>query len=427
MAYLSPASQSRSGMSRPLVKALFLASCLLSIVSFYTTQQGMVLYLNGWFSVLAALGVQIALVMVAWLIGFSKGGRGLLIAVYAITAVVSIGFSYVSLYTWFSARERPAQIERALYDRLGAVSTETGRLLTAAIAEGRQHALALEEMTEAERSHGFISKAQDSDPYLAVVRESVGREAQTYQGTVREGAGAGPRYTAFERYAKMARQSVAQMEASQRGLADLRAQSKPLDPTDKQLRAFHQVYDAIPWNDVEQTLHQGKIERPAPPAYTEFVDQSVSGQEDLMVAFSELFTAPSSRHIFSFTLAAFIDIIVFLLAYASGPYFFGSPEQRWYVAGAALDATHDQVFLRDFLRKLEPGPRSLPRVNAAKLSPGETQFCLQLAAKNLASEENVEGQRYYVLDHSLHESLMDALNASAMPLRADTRRAPAEA
>ena len=28
--------------------------------------------------------------------------------VYAITATVSIAFSYVSLYTWFSARERPA-------------------------------------------------------------------------------------------------------------------------------------------------------------------------------------------------------------------------------------------------------------------------------------------------------------------------------
>lgn len=427
MAFPSPAPQSRGGMSRPLVKVLFFASCLLSIVSFYTTQQGMALYLNGWFSILAALGVQIALVMVAWLIGFSKGGRALLIAVYTITAVVSIGFSYVSLYTWFSARERPAQIQRALYDRLGAASTETARLLSAAIAEGRNHTLALEEMTEAERSHGFISKAQDSDPYLAAVRESVGREAQTYQGTVREGAGSGPRYTAFERYAKLARQTVAQMETSQRALADLRAQAKPLDPTDKQLRAFHQVYDAIPWNDVEQALHQGTLQRPAVPAYAEFVDQTVSGQEDLMVAFSELFTAPSSRHIFSLTLAAFIDIIVFLLAYASGPYFFGSPEQRWYVAGAALDATHDQVFLRDFLRKLEPGPRSLPRVNAARLTPGETQFCLQLAAKNLAAEENADDQRYYVLDHSLHESLMDALNAGAMPLRADTRRAPAEA
>jgi len=427
MAYVSSHNGSQASANRPLVKVLFLASCLLSIVSFYTTEQGMALYLNNWFSILAALGIQLSLVMVAWMIGFSKGSRGLLIAVYAITATVSIGFSYVSLYTWFASRERPATVQRTLYDHLGTVSTDTERILTGAVAEGRKHALALEEMTTAERDHGFISKAQDSDPYLAGVREAVGREAETYSGTVREGSGSGPRYTAFERYAKIARQSVGQMEASQRALADVRAQLKPLDPTEKQLRVFHQVYDAIPWSDVEQTLHQGKIERPVVPAYSDFIDQSVSGQEDLMRSFTELFTAPTPRHIFSFTLAAFIDIIVFLLAYASGPYFFGSPEQRWYTAGAALDATHDQVFLRDFLRKVEAGPRGLPRVDAARLTPGEIQFCLQLAAKNMASQEAQDGHFYYVLDGNLHESLLESLDAGSPHMRSNPRSSAAEA
>src|SRR6204780_684735 len=95
-----------SGVSRPMVQALFVASCLLSVVSWYTTFAGMRLYLSVWFSVLASLGIQTALVLVAWLIGFSTslkhaGCRPLLIAVYVITAVVSIAFSYTSLYTWF--------------------------------------------------------------------------------------------------------------------------------------------------------------------------------------------------------------------------------------------------------------------------------------------------------------------------------------
>jgi len=93
-----------------MVKVLFVATCLLSIVSWYTTEQGMALYLSVWFAVLASLGVQGALVCVAWLIGFTKSRRTLLGLVYAITATVSIAFSYVSLYTWFSARERPAAV-----------------------------------------------------------------------------------------------------------------------------------------------------------------------------------------------------------------------------------------------------------------------------------------------------------------------------
>ena len=105
---MSPAGAREFSPIRPLVAGLFLSSCLLSIVSWYTTQQGMALYLSAWFSFVASLGVQSALVLVAWLIGFTKTNRALLIAVYAVTAAISISFSYVSLYTWFSSRERPA-------------------------------------------------------------------------------------------------------------------------------------------------------------------------------------------------------------------------------------------------------------------------------------------------------------------------------
>src|SRR6266404_3735035 len=121
-------------LMRPIVAGLFVSSCLLSIVSWYTTQQGMALYLSPWFSLLASLGVQSALVLVAWLIGFSKTKRALLIGVYVVTAAISISFSYVSLYTWFSSRERPATVERKLYDLLNDNADHVGQLLSAGIA-----------------------------------------------------------------------------------------------------------------------------------------------------------------------------------------------------------------------------------------------------------------------------------------------------
>src|SRR5438093_12519023 len=163
MALIASSPGTEWSTTRPIVAGLFLSSCLLSIVSWYTTQQGMALYLSPWFSLLASLGVQSALVLVAWLIGFSKTSRTLLIAVYAVTAVISIAFSYVSLYTWFSNRERPATIERKLYDVLNENAGQVEQQLSAGIAEGQKHALALEEMTVAEKEHGYISRAQDAD------------------------------------------------------------------------------------------------------------------------------------------------------------------------------------------------------------------------------------------------------------------------
>src|SRR5271170_2825051 len=256
MAFASAnSSQDLTGVSRPMVQALFVASCLLSIVSWYTTFEGMRLYLAVWFSVLASLGLQTALVLVAWLIGFSSslgssssgtraiGGRALLIGVYIVTAIVSIAFSYTSLYTWFSARERPATIERKLYDALSDSAGQTGKLLTSAIDEQQKHVLALQEMTEAEKTHGLISRAQDADSYLANIRAAVAREAQTYADNYKEGAGAEIRYSAFDRYTKLAEQSLGRMQRSQTELAAFVSNSKPLDSTERQLQVYRQVYD----------------------------------------------------------------------------------------------------------------------------------------------------------------------------------------
>ena len=421
------ASGSVNATARPMVVALFVSSCLLSIVSWYTTMQGMALYLSGWFALLASLGIQTALVLVAWLVGFTKSRRALLITVYAITAIVSVAFSYVSLYTWFSARERPAIVERQLYDQLTATAAQTEERLSEAVAEAQKHVLALDEMTEAEKKHGYISRAQDADPYLAGVREAVAREARTYQDGYKEGTGEGVRYTAFDRHTKIARQSLAQIQQWKQSVADFRSQLKPADPSDKQLRAYHQVFDTIAWTDIERTLHSGTVVRPEAPKYADFVDRSASGQEDLMLAFTELVGAPTSRHLFSLALAAFIDIVIFLLAYASGPYLLGSPEQRWCAGSAAVDDADDQVFLRDFLRKVTSGTQGTARVEADLLTPGERQLCLVLAGKGLAATVEDDGRTHYLLDPSFQETMLEALSSRSLPLRAAARRAPAGA
>jgi hypothetical protein len=417
-----PRGAGADALGRPLVASLFVSSALLSIVSWYTTQQGMALYLSPWFSVVASLGIQSALVLVAWLVGVSEGRRGLLIAVYVVTATVSVAFSYVSLHTWFASRERPATIERALYDQLDAAAGRSQELLTAALAEGQNHVLALEEMTTAEKAHGYISRAEDQDPYLARIRAAVAREAESYGASYSEGQGAGLRYTAFARHAALARQKLARLSESQRSLAAFRAGLKPLDPTEQQLRGFRQVFDAIPWSDVREALH-AEVRVPTLPAYSDFVDRTASGQEDLVIAFTELFTAPTGRHLMAFTLAAFIDVIVFLLAYASGPFFFGAPEARWVAAAAALDAADQQLFVRGLLRKASSGPQGLPRVELDSMSPGERQLCLVLGSRGLAALVVEQGRRGYLLDAAFHQRLVETLAERSLALRASAEAA----
>ncbi|PWT80298.1 MAG: hypothetical protein C5B57_12475 [Blastocatellia bacterium] len=404
-------------LTRPIVLGLFVATCLLSIVSWYTTYRGMALYLSVWFSFLASLGIQTSLVLVAWLIGFTRERRPLLIAVYGMTALVSIGFSYGSLYTWFSSQERPARVQRRLYDNLNEAVGKTETTFVEAIAEGQKHVLALEELTAAEKTLGHVSRAEDADPYLRQVREAVAKEAQTYAAVYREGAGEGVRYTAFDRYLKLARQSLERIEEGHRALTAFRTQAKPLDSSEQQLRAFGEVVDRLPWDDVEATLHGRRVQRAAVPAYADFVDRTVTNQEDLVLAFQELFTDPNSRHVFALSLAAFIDVIVFLLAFASGPHFFGTAEQRWVAAAAAVDGLDEQVFARNFISKVTAGLRGTAKVEAAALTPGERQLCLALQAKDLATASTEKDAFVFLLDLAVHERLLDLLVRPGISLR----------
>lgn len=416
--------QGVAALGRPLVAGLFVSSALLSVVSFYTTQQGMALYLSPWFSFLASLGIQSAMLLVAWLVGVAEARRGLLVAVYAITASVSIAFSYVSLHTWFAARERPATIERALYDRLDAALGRSLELVTAALAEAQGHVLALEEMTAAERTHGWVARAADQDPYLARVRAAVAREAESYRASYPEGQGSGLRYTAFERHTALARQSLARLSQAQRSLAAFRAGLAPLGSSEHQLKGARQVVDTLPWSDVREALH-AEFEVPSLPAYSDFVDRAASGQEDLVIAFRELVFAPSSRHVIALALAAFIDVVIFLLAYASGPFFFGAPEARWIAAAAALDAVDPQLFARGLLRKAEAGPQGLPQLELGSLSAGEHQLLVVLASRGLAAPLAEVGRNAYLVDAGFHRRLLESLAEPGLRLRA-TRRDAAE-
>jgi hypothetical protein len=402
----------------PLVGGLFVASAMLSVVSWYTTFEGMSLYLSRWFALLASTGIQVALLFVAWLIGVGGARRAQLITVYGITAVVSIAFSYVSLYRWFSERERPALVRRELYDRLSDTAAQADATLASAAAEARKHTLALEEMAQAEKSHGHISRAADSDPYLNRVREAVAREASGTAAAYREGAGAGVRYTAFERHARLARESQQSIDAARAAIASWRAAAKADAPAEHQLRSFHAAFDSVPWTEVNDALHSARAARPEPPALADYVDNTSGGQEDLLLAFSELLASPGPRHAFSFILAAFIDIIIFLLAFAAGPHLAGSPEQRLTAAAAALDSLDAQVFLRGLLRKFSAAPGALARVPAAGLSPGEQQFLLMLAARGLATQGDDPANPSWLLDSATHSSLLDSLADPGLPLRA---------
>lgn len=416
--FLNPSHSNAPG-NRPLVLGLFASTCLLSIVSWYTTWQGMALYLTGWFAFLAALGIQSALVLVAWLVGQARSGKALLMGVYAVTATVSIAFSYASLHTWFAAKERPAQVERRLFDTLQGSAGASEQLLADAEAEQGKHVLALESLAASERSQGFASLSRDADPYLARIREAVAEEARGLGAAAKEAPGAGVRHAAFERHVRLARQEWEQLQAARKALSAFKSGLKPLAPSEQQIRAYRETFDAIPWKVVETSLHGARFEKPVVPVLQDHLDATASGQEDLLLAFQELFSTPTSRHLLAFLLAAFIDLVVFLVAAASAPHLAGSPEQRACAAAAALDGVEAQVLTRNLLCKLEADVRGLARIPFHGLTPGERHLCLALCAHRQAT---CQESGHFLLEMETLLHLAESLTPPGIALRTAAAR-----
>ena len=243
--------------------------------------------------------------------------------------------------------------------------------------------VALEEMTEAGKRVGYLAKAVDADLYLAKVRKAVAEEAQC---------------SAFARYVRLAQQTQAQIDGVRQGLEPWRSPAKPTDASSEQLRGFHAAYDGIPRADVTSTRHNGTIAWPSVPSLAEFVDQTGSGQEELMLAFTELFSVPTGRHVF------------FAIALVSS----GAPESQWARGAAALDSLDAQVFAHDFLRKVGVAPGGLARLSDEGLSSGEKQLPLLLRNRGLAT--HADGG--FLLHPAYHASLVERLAVRGVPLRA---------
>jgi hypothetical protein len=60
----------------------------------------------------------------------------------------------------------------------------------------------------------------------------------------------------------------------------------------------------------------------------------------------------------------------------------------------------------------------MARVEPEKLSGGEQQLCLVLVSKGLALIQEDDGKRYYLLDQTIHELLLESLATQGLPLRA---------
>jgi hypothetical protein len=308
---------------------LLWASFVAAAVSLMTTGMGLRRYLSVVLAWPLALAVQAGLFGLAWLIAVGRRNlRPLVIAIYLVTMPFSVVFSYVMLQSEFTAKIKPQEARRALYDELRTNAAEVSSTLSAGITASEEVALRLGSWLEMEKEAGWTMSTCDDEEhcYLDGVCRRVGRKIENWERSqglqYRQGPGEALIYGLLET-------EIGAVERIQGTLVDYRDEwtaneelfASGLDNRER-LRRWDAGLGGFPQDDLEAILCRAAAP-PPPPAYGSFARDAADGDETPVYAFQDLTAIFEPDHdlgrsdyptVFAFGLAAFIDLFVLLVA-----------------------------------------------------------------------------------------------------------------
>lgn len=308
---------------------LLIAAIISAVVSFFTTALGLLHYLSFILALPLALAVQMGLFGLAWLIGFGhKRIRPLMIALYLITMIFSVTFSYVFLQSELVEKVKPVEAQRKLFDDIRDKMTSFGNILNEGINEGQFLSTKLQMWLEAEEEKGWATKTCEEETHCYLqdvcsrVRGKIELWEEKFGRPYREGPGRELIHESLDEEHQAAVQIHNRLQDFRDNTwsqSDILAEG--LSNRDR-LTRFDQLIAGIPKRDLEAVLCREVI-LPISPQYEDYARDSALREEKQLYAFNDLMDIMSGGRgikrsdyptIFALGLAIFIDLFVLIVA-----------------------------------------------------------------------------------------------------------------
>jgi hypothetical protein len=176
---------------------IYIGTLLISVVSFFTTYLGLTIIVTDWLALLGSLGLQLAMLGIAWNIMHIKGSRFPYVVVFAVAACFSIFFSYANFNSNLKASTRAL---RARADHAAAsrpVMRQYAARAKEALFRGGYQVGRIGDLLEMEAREGWATRIDEGsrDEYVQEVIEGARRTVASWrehQGTdYRQGSGEG--------------------------------------------------------------------------------------------------------------------------------------------------------------------------------------------------------------------------------------------
>ncbi|MEE9443168.1 MAG: hypothetical protein V3V99_10945 [candidate division Zixibacteria bacterium] len=302
----------------------------LSVLSFFTTFYGLKIILEPPLALVGSLGLQIAMLGIAWNLMKIRENRISYVAVFTITAVFSIFFSFANFDSSLKVDLRETEARKNY-------SEAVRPLLNEYIQKGRQASLKgdyqverLNTLMQMEEEKGWATVVDEGtqDEFIQSVIDGARLMIDSWrasQGTdYRQGSGRGiiteyliNRHQEATNYRQTIQSYIEKIDAtSQAFSSDL--------PVREQFYLANTVWIEFPAN-VVNNLTQLNYSPPAPPDQINFTERPTTRQQAFMLVINDLLIMDNLA-LFALLLAIAIDAVVILIALA-GSYAFDDDEQ----------------------------------------------------------------------------------------------------
>ncbi len=308
--------------SRATMVMIYMGTLLISVLSFFTTYKGMNIILSWELALLGSLGLQTAMLGIAWSLIKIKDNRSSYIMAFTVAASFSIFFSYASFDTNLKENTRPREMRNAYYETSMPVMADYSRLAKNAGLISQYQVDRLKRIIEMEQEKGWATIIDEGsqDKFIQSIIEGARVTVDSWRRSTgtdyRQGKGKGIITNYLESRQDQARNNYIKIREYSDYVDSLALKLNADMMVERQHELVNKAYVSFPVSVVNMIKYDSEtINLPAPPMPTEFAEAPANTQQALMMVIGDLYEMDKLT-LLALLLAIAIDFIVIAIAFA---------------------------------------------------------------------------------------------------------------
>lgn len=329
-----------SRLTKVTTTMIYIGTLMLSVLSFFTTYHGLTILLEWRLALIGSLGLQLAMLGIAWNLMKVRQRRGIYVVVFLTAAAFSIFFSFANFDSNLKASLRQSEA-RAGYSAEARPVLATYNLATKQAAVRKQYQVErLANLVELEQEKGWATLIDEGtdDALIQSVLEGARRTSNSWSKTMgsdyRQGKGRGIIANFLESHLNRARQNLAAIESYRERIDSLALLLSSQLPVSRQYELLNEAWISFPIGIVS-VADEKPLDLPMPPAQDRFIEEPSGRQEAFMLVIGDFYQMDRLA-LFSLALAITIDLIVIMMAFTAS---FNIEETDYVMERVKLDSS----------------------------------------------------------------------------------------